>query len=928
MWRFGIEHALWDEFNAIWGSQDAPPDDLDQEDQHSPTHLKRVLDGNMPEQSALCLSGGGVRSAAFCLGAVQGLAESGVLADFHYLSTVSGGGYIGGWLQAWLRRLGGNTSALQRELNQQPELPPVSNLRNYTSYLSPDLSLASLDTWAMATLIGRNILINWLIFLPALLAFALLPLGLREILDAASLAPDFTHGVQTISLMALFTTVCATCLLLPSHCGEITPPGAATPHRTPLAPVRSIKRWMVGSALLWSLLITIAAAPSVLLAPAVKAPSLVAPSWHAALNWGSRWYGNGLVFDVFLTLLAGYLMAAIAASFTGRGGRPFIRNFAPWVIASLGGCAGLAWGLRLGQNCPTWVLATLGPPWAIGTHLLMSPVFVMLRKVLARGEQDREWLARVSAAKLQPLLLWAIFAAVCLAPLDTQMIEFVEGRLGDPTRFAQIGSAITLLSGIVAALFGRSDRPLIRVGATGKGLLAASIAIALATAIFAIGLFGLLSLLGASLVTEADPWLPRWAGPFSVAAALYLLVRLLDLPINVNRFSMHGLYRNRLERAFLGSVRPIIGPDGPNGPPRGDADHPDGSRDPFTDFDGYDNLRMAELVSAVPARLFPVVNVALNLTNSEQTRRAWAERKAAPFTITPLASGSDSLPRGQGFVATGDYGASERETGSTDPARGISLGSAMTISGAAASPNMGYNSTPATAFLMTLFNVRLGAWLPNPAKARNQGDLSRKVNTLHALFSELLGQTDTTSAAINLSDGGHFENLGLYEMIRRGCRSIVVVDAAADPDYSFGALGNAVRKVQIDLGVEIKFDRLPMTSREKWGDDSRAWAVAKIIYPRAGGVVEGKLLYIKACLPPNVPADVWANARTDANFPHDSTADQFFNESRFESYRKLGKFLVEGLPQKNSATLQAFFAGLQCDIDFDIAPRIERELTE
>ena len=135
---------------------------------------------------------------------------------------------------------------------------------------------------------------------------------------------------------------------------------------------------------------------------------------------------------------------------------------------------------------------------------------------------------------------------------------------------------------------------------------------------------------------------------------------------------------------------------------------------------------------------------------------------------------------------------------------GISLGTAMAISGAAASPNQGYISSAPLAFLMALFNVRLGWWLGNPGRS---GKVTHKYdgprNALVPFFSELLGMTSDTNKYVYLSDGGHFENLALYEMVRRRCRFIVVSDAGCDPDFEFEDLGNAVRKIEIDLGVPI-----------------------------------------------------------------------------------------------------------------------------
>src|SRR5215467_4313989 len=128
----------------------------------------------------------------------------------------------------------------------------------------------------------------------------------------------------------------------------------------------------------------------------------------------------------------------------------------------------------------------------------------------------------------------------------------------------------------------------------------------------------------------------------------------------------------------------------------------------------------------------------------------------------------------------------------------------MAISGAAASPNMGYHSSPVLTFILTLFNARLGWWLGNPGKAG--GSTYRQESpfwALRPLFAEALGQTDEDHPYVYASDGGHFENLGLYEMVRRRCRFIVVVDAGADPKCEYEDLSGAIRKIRSDMGISI-----------------------------------------------------------------------------------------------------------------------------
>jgi hypothetical protein len=365
--------------------------------------------------------------------------------------------------------------------------------------------------------------------------------------------------------------------------------------------------------------------------------------------------------------------------------------------------------------------------------------------------------------------------------------------------------------------------------------------------------------------------------------------------ININRFSQQGIYRNRLMRGFLGPTRDVRNPD------------------LFTGFDEDDNLLMKVLAQsdnrypneAGHRALFHVLNLTLNVTAT--TNNAWQERKAESFAVTPLYVGN---PR-RGYRPTKHYGGKD----------GITLATAMAISGAAVSPAQGYHSSSLTALLMTLLNVRLGSWLGNPGprrEARAAGTPGAKNSSgwqrsswrksgprlaLVPLLREAFGLTNDTSGIVYLSDGGHFENLGLYEMVQRRCAAIVLCDAGCDPNFEFADLANAVRKIRIDMGIEIKFPApgLAMTPRpdpeaKPSATPPRAiyWAQGEIYYPETPK--RGRLLYIKPCYygdeAGDEPADVRGFAVAHPDFPHESTANQWFTESEFESYRELGQYIA------------------------------------
>ena len=368
--------------------------------------------------------------------------------------------------------------------------------------------------------------------------------------------------------------------------------------------------------------------------------------------------------------------------------------------------------------------------------------------------------------------------------------------------------------------------------------------------------------------------------------------------------------------------------------------------DKFTGFDDEDNLPAYKLWPPMalepeepptPANntfcLFHVVNITLNVVKA--TRLAWQQRKAESFTVSALHCGAAF----QGYRVSRDY------AGGTS-GDGITLGTAMAISGAAASPNMGYHSSPSITLLLALFNVRLGWWLGNPGK---EGEATYKDEgpalALKPLVEETFGLTTDDRPYVYLSDGGHFENLGLYEMVRRRCRFIVAIDAGCDPDFAFEDLGNAVRKIFIDLGVRITFKSLAkLKNRPKAdgakqivvnyvdatkapgadkapddGDKIPYHAIGRIHYQEADGAncVDGWVVYIKPAVhfTGNEGAGVRSYATANKTFPHESTADQFFTESQFESYRSLGldimnTVLRRGDDELGPGELEKLLAGL------------------
>jgi hypothetical protein len=181
------------------------------------------------------------------------------------------------------------------------------------------------------------------------------------------------------------------------------------------------------------------------------------------------------------------------------------------------------------------------------------------------------------------------------------------------------------------------------------------------------------------------------------------------------------------------------------------------------------------------------------------------------------------------------------------------------------------------------------------------------------IVDEALGLTNDKSPYVYLSDGGHFENLGLYEMVLRRCHFMVVSDAGEDPECSFADLGEAVRKIRVDFGIPIEFDQMniyPRSEIDAAKGKGRNCAIGRIRYSAVDGSTapDGIIVYIKPACYGDEPRDIYEYFKRSQTFPHESTADQFFSESQFESYRMLGAYTVEKLCADCAGDFRSFTA--------------------
>jgi len=329
-----------------------------------------------------------------------------------------------------------------------------------------------------------------------------------------------------------------------------------------------------------------------------------------------------------------------------------------------------------------------------------------------------------------------------------------------------------------------------------------------------------------------------------IGAGIYLLL------IDVNFTSPHRHYRDGLARTFLLQTSGAL----PSGEP----------------FQAGVPIRLSELGAKAKRGPYHLINCALNVPGSKNI--SMQGRLTDFFLFSPAFCGSPLL----GYCRTQEWEAADPH---------LDLGTAMAISGAAAAPQMGLGTMRSLSFWLVLLNIRLGYWARNPKK--HFGGLAG----LGCLLQEMLGTMNERGSRVNLTDGGHIENLGVYELLRRRAKYIIAIAGEEDHAMTFSALTTLQRLAAIDFGIRIDIDLDDLRLNEH-GLSRAHFRFCRIHYPSNGrGSKEqiGYLLYLKLSLTGNEGEFIRRFRTGDPAFPHDSTANQYFSESRFEAYRSLGE---------------------------------------
>jgi predicted acylesterase/phospholipase RssA len=923
--------------------------------------------------AGLALSGGGVRSATFNLGVLQALGEAQLLRDFDYLSTVSGGGFIGGWLSKCIRERHGDVKAVEAMLTPgaagdavEAEPVEIQFLRQYSNYLSPRSGMFSADTWTLIGSYVRNTGLNLTMLVAWLCALLMLPRFavwcVHRIIKPGGPWAAWSDPAWIVGTFLFLFAVFCIALSISSK-----PESSSGLRRFPLSQgavlwcislpltlagfLVSIGLWRHGGATpaLWALVLgaRFEARLGWLLAPGFIYFVVWACGWYLAHDRTSPYRRAGyLVCGASAVAVADLLLGGaqeFAPSLVGAVVAPPVAQTIAHVggpalfLLMLLGAGAMMLEQRFGKRRPapdlsrtemfeglSHFLCAMGA-LTVGTVLLQiglslmptparhpvlnnaialttfgMPLMMTLFSVTMTlmigligplySDASREWWSRQGAWASIFSLAWLMMFGVAFlfAPLLHWAWLVYEPWSNAGTAIGWLAMTWLGLKAGASSATGVKGAALSRLDLVARG----------APYVFTLGIFALLSLLVQAIVAQpavacpapasfecvfaayANASLASSGGKLVATFAGFLAAAmLLGWRVDINDFSLYMLYRNRLVRAYFGASSGKRKPH------------------PFTGFAPEDDPQLADLQDQKP---YHIVNTTLNLVGGEEL--AWQTRKAASFAFTPRFCGFETpLMPAQGdhaalrdaqrgtFRPTRQYAS---KSGAGDDDANVRLGMAVALSGAAASPNMGAHSSPPLNFLMTMFNVRLGRWCPNPR--RSVWTNSSPGIGLFSLIAELFGMTNADANYVYLSDGGHFENLGIYELVRRRCRLIVAVDVAADKQLAFEDLGNAIRKCATDLhvGIDLCVARMDLVKgTDMCGASCAAGRIRYSCVDKDG--VDGVLLYVKPAILGTENADVLNYRRAHPDYPHQSTADQWFDEAQFESYRALGYHIMK-----------------------------------
>ncbi len=882
-----------------------------------------------PGRTGISCSGGGVRSASFCLGALQALDDHGELAKARYVTAVSGGSYLAAALAVaeWTGSWAGDPEfppdhpdvAVDPATDRAPYAPgspEESWFRRNSSYLGSNAGELCAGVARMVLGMGFNLLLLWLVIFAAAR-----PLG--WVMSSAAVHPELRAREPSVRIVAQ---------------PEVARPldeALVVDNVRPVDDRTAEFGFLVridrpGQLQLWRP--TLGASTEKEIRP-VELDAVA---------------GTGIVSNGRITILRQSRVVVGAArqvppEINADPLQPTLQVDRQPRVAVTGGvamspAAGLAEriadALRV-EDVPhlRQVSGTTGRPSVtfdgtdrvVGLVLLIAATLLYLAKILARsakGSVNRAFDVALVVLGVGGVLLALVFLVLPWAVQEIpSLLSGLAGRLPGvstppPGADRDTGSVLTILFGalglsassiILAVSRQFRRRPLLVVKVLSVVTLSGLAFVTLTSLVqmsAANGPTGRLTGLGLGSTVR---WYPDYLKGFSVLVVLLGLALVAD----AHSWSVFPFYKRRLSRAFFLHRRE------------------DGKAEPLP-YEVATTFLRPEVAGHTQARIRPARSphappgpelVVCASANTVDEGVAAAGRRAVTFTFSASEVGGPEL----GYVPTEEY----LERLSPRRQRDVTVASAVAISGAAVSPAMGKASLGPVGRLLAALNVRLGVWLPNPCwvLAMAQGQRWTGRPGWPYFFRELLGQFRIDHRYVYVSDGGHWENLGLVELMRRGCTRIYCISAAGDGTTSFATIGEALALAREELGVEVDIELeylrapedpppAPGASGPEAGEAPlrrrllrdgkpvplarRAWARGTFTYPPDPSTpgaepVEGTLWIVEANLTGGLPWDVQAHAERSEHFPDDPTGDQLFNHRKFESYRQLGYFQLQAI---------------------------------
>ncbi|HSL82470.1 MAG TPA: hypothetical protein VLF66_06805, partial [Thermoanaerobaculia bacterium] len=476
-----------------------------------PAELAEAVHRDPEPLAALCISGGGIRSATFALGVVQGLAERGLLGRFDYLSTVLGGGYLGGLLSAWAHRAGGIARVAPRLSRDAPppgpgEPDPVGHLREYNSYLSPRRGVFSSDTWTLVATVLRNVVLNWLVLVPLLMLVSMAPrfylsvLAFPELVYGAAIyrggEPDYSLPL----LNAVSDSVWVQ-LVLPVLAGGLFAlalfnilrflPGVGGRDHTRNDFLRQVLAPLGGAVLSFLAFDSLFYLGDHFVAQSNLLPVVLWTSVAAGLAWLAFLLFHRRPLGERVRLLFGPLSLGMAFMAAGIG-------VATWLTTNF-----VLWSPNPDTDTSWAAYVTVGPPLVLLGHWFGTVLFMGLGSRFL-SDEDREWNSRAAGNVLIACVGWAgICGVVLVLPRWVLDVSWVNGAV------AAVGAASAAVSAFGGSLMARGGPG--EAGRKGRSLgrwLVARVAPPLFLASLFVGLACLLNLV---LVSVQDlPGLAGW----------------------------------------------------------------------------------------------------------------------------------------------------------------------------------------------------------------------------------------------------------------------------------------------------------------------------------------------------------------------------------------------------------------------------------